>query len=417
MSDHSITCDVLVIGGGPAGMMAAIHAALRGRKVCLLEKNRKIGRKLDETGGGRCNIANNEPDTRKLLANYGDAAPFLFAPFSRFGLEDTIKFFESHKLPLVTQARQRMFPESEKAEDVTRCLERAMKKAGVIVQAGETVISCTHRSNMFEVTAKDGHSWRAESLIIATGGISRPKTGSTGDGFKWLQKFGHTIHKPNPSIVPLRTSPEDDWVKELSGTSLSFMRINFYSGGKRVFSKLGKLLFTHFGISGPLILNSAKEVAELLQGGPVSATIDLYPDTEFDALERRVRSAFESNKNKEFKTLLPELVPAGMSNAIISQHVIKDVKTPVHSITKEERRALIHILKALPLTITGLMGMDRAVVSDGGVPLTEIDTRTFESKVIPNLYVIGDSLHVSRPSGGYSLQLCWTSGFVSGNNA
>lgn len=409
--------DVLVIGAGPAGLMAAISAANRGLSVVLLEKNHKVGAKLDITGGGRCNIAHNEPDVRTLLGNYGGAAPFLFSAFARFGLPETINFFEERGLPLVTQARKRMFPETEKSHDVTKLLSRAAKSAKVVVETNAPVRSCKKSGDIFEVTTKDGEVFQSYKLIIASGGISRPETGSTGDGFKFAESFGHSLHKPSPNIVPLKTHPKDDWIPQLSGTSLSFMRISFYENGKRKFSKLGKLLFTHFGLSGPLILNSAKEVGEMLEGGSVDATIDLFPDTEFDALDRRVRAVFDANKNKAFKNLLPEIVPHGMSNAIIAQHVVLDVDTPAHSITKEERRALIHIMKALPLTIVDLMGMDRAVVSDGGVPLEEVDTRTFESKKTKGLFLIGDMLHISRPSGGFSLQLCWTSGAVAGMSA
>lgn len=398
-------------------MMAAVFAAQGGKQVLVLDKNEKPGEKLSITGGGRCNIANNEPDVKALLAHYGEAAPFLYSSFSRFGLAQTIEFFESNKLPLVTQARNRMFPESEKAHDVTRLLARLMQKGGATIESNTSVRSCSKEGDMFTITARDGRVWHARKLVIATGGVSHPETGSTGDGFRFAKSLGHSIRESTPNIVPLRTSREDDWIPQLSGTSLSFMRISFLNGdGTRAFSKLGKLLFTHFGLSGPLILNSAKEVAQLLQGGPVKATIDLYPDTEFDALERRVRAAFDSNKNKIVKNLLGEIVPPGMSNAIIAQHVIADINTPVHSVSKEERRALIHILKALPLTIDGLMGMDRAVVSDGGVPLQEIDTRTFESRITPGLYLIGDMLHIPRPSGGFSLQLCWTTGAISGMN-
>ncbi|HET8580896.1 MAG TPA: NAD(P)/FAD-dependent oxidoreductase [Candidatus Paceibacterota bacterium] len=419
MNEAARETDVLVIGGGPAGMMAAIRAAMRGRSVVLLEKNQRVGAKLDITGGGRCNIANDEPDVRALLSRYGDASEFLFSAFARFGLPEARTFFESRGMPLVTQARQRMFPKSEHAPAVTKLLKKAMQESGVAVETDMRVteLSLSDDGSIATVTCADGTRFAPHSVVLATGGLSHPETGSTGDGFRWLARLGHAVHEPNPSIVPLETDPSDDWIPQLAGTSLSFMKISFYSEGKRAFSKTGKLLFTHFGISGPLILNSAKQVGDLLMNGPVAAAIDLYPDTEFDALERRVRAAFDANKNKEVKNLLPSILPAGMANAIIAQHVIADVKTPVHSVTKEERRALVHVMKALPLTIVGRMGMDRAVVSDGGVDLSEVDTRTFRSKKIPNLFLVGDILHISRPSGGYSLQLCWTSGAVAGDNA
>jgi predicted Rossmann fold flavoprotein len=416
MNEAPHVTDVIVIGGGPAGMMAALRARERGKKVTLLEKNNRVGEKLSITGGGRCNIANNEPDARSLLSFYGDAKEFLYSPFSQFGLAETVAFFESHGLPLVTEARKRMFPASQSSIDVVKFFRAQLEKASVEVVTNAAVAHfMTNGNRISKVVVADGRSWASESVILATGGISRPETGSTGEGFAWLTKLGHSVVTPTPNIVPLRAS--DPWIRPLSGTSLSFMRISFYSEGKRAFFRLGKLLFTHFGLSGPLILNSAKDVQALLEAGPVTAKIDLYPDTEFDALERRVLAALDSNKNKAFKNILPDLVPEGMAETILGLLSLSDPMLKVHSLTKEHRKALIHLLKELPVHIEGLMGMDRAVVSDGGVKLTEVDTKTFRSKIIPNLFLIGDTLHITRPSGGYSLQLCWTSGFVAGDNA
>ena len=248
MNEAPNATEVLVVGGGPAGMMAALQAAERGRKVVLLEKNKRVGEKLSITGGGRCNITNNEPEVRTLLSFYGDAKEFLYSPFSQFGVPETIAFFESRGLPLVTEARKRMFPKSQSSIEVTKFLRGQMEKAGVEVLANTAVSSCmlNDAGSLSKIVATDGRSWSAESVIIATGGISRPETGSTGEGFDWLRKLGHTVQTPTPNIVPLRSS--EPWIPALSGTSLSFMRISFYSEGKRAFFKLGKLLFTHFGI-------------------------------------------------------------------------------------------------------------------------------------------------------------------------
>jgi predicted Rossmann fold flavoprotein len=252
------------------------------------------------------------------------------------------------------------------------------------------------------------------SVILATGGMSHPETGSTGDGFRWLRDLGHTVENPTPSIVPLAV--KDAWVKALAGVSLSFMKINFFVDGKRAFSKIGKVLFTHFGLSGPLILNAAKKVGDLLHTGEVTATIDMYPDTEFDVLERKVITVFDANKNKVFKNVVKEFVPDGMSDAVLDLLPFELRDTKVHSVSKEDRKKIIHLLKGMPVTIEGLMGYDRAVVADGGVPLVEIDTKTMLSKKCTNLYITGDLLHINRPSGGFSLQLCWTTGFVAGEN-
>ena len=272
-----------------------------------------------------------------------------------------------------------------------------------------------HKSGVIESVETTQGTFSGKSFIFATGGVSHPETGSTGDGFSWLRDLGHTVKDPTPTIVPLAVS--DTWVKVLAGVSLSFMKISFYLDGKRQFTKTGKVLFTHFGLSGPLILNSAAEVGEMLMNGEVTATIDAYPDTDLGAVDDRVVRVFDANKNKELKTVIRELVPHGMSKGMELLLSEMDLTTPVHSVTREDRRKIVDLLKALPVTITGLMGNDRAVAADGGIVLEEIDMRTMKSKLFENLFVTGDLLHINRPSGGYSLQLCWTTGYVAGNNS
>lgn len=406
--------DVIVVGGGASGMMAAGTAALRGKKVLILEKNKVLGQKLAITGGGRCNITNAEYDTRVLLKNYGEAEPFLYSSFSQFGIKDTFSFFEKKGLPLVVQARKRAFPQTERASDVKNVMITYCTHPNITIKANTSVEKIIKKDGVVNgVVAKDV-TYTATSVVLATGGMSHPETGSTGDGFKWLQDLGHAVHKPTPSIVPLAV--KDVWVKGLAGVSLSFMKISFFVDGKRAFSKTGKILFTHFGLSGPLILNSAKKVGGLLHTGEVTATIDLYPDTEFDVLEKKILSVFENNKNKTFKNIVKEFVPDGMTDATLSLLPKTFADKKVHSVLKEDRKKIIHLLKAMPITIIGLMGYDRAVVADGGVLLTEIDTKTMESKKVKNLYITGDLLHINRPSGGFSLQLCWTTGYVAGEN-
>ncbi len=418
--------DVIVIGGGASGLMAAGRAAELGKNVLILEKNKKLGEKLRITGGGRCNITNAEDDVHVLLKHYGKAEQFLYSPFSQFGVKDTFSFFESRGLPLVVQARKRAFPHTEKAFDVYAVLEKYIKKGNVAVKMDSPVtrVISTHTHNKITSVMCGKTEYKAENFIVATGGVSHPETGSTGDGFSWLEKLGHTISKPTPTVVPLAVA--EKWVKDLAGVSLSFMKITFFVDGKKKFSKTGKILFTHFGISGPLILNTAGAVGDLLHDGIVTATIDAFPDTDHGSLETKIIKVFDKNKNKMFKNILPDIVPAGTAQSILSLlkesisgstslTINPDIK--VHSITKEQRKIIMQLLKALPLTITGLMGYDRAVVSDGGLVMTEIDTKTMKSKIVENLYVTGDLLNINRPSGGYSLQLCWTTGFVAGSHA
>jgi predicted Rossmann fold flavoprotein len=406
--------DVVVIGGGASGMMAAGVAAASGKKVLLLEKNKALGEKLKITGGGRCNITNDERDVRTFLENYGKAKDFLFSPFSQFGVENTFDFFESRGLPLVVQARNRAFPKTEKAFDVFEVLRKELEKNKVTVKTGVKVVSVRRDGEGIKEVETTQGSYSANSYVLATGGVSHPETGSTGDGFMWLRDLGHTVKDPTPTIVPLAVS--DQWVKSLAGVSLSFMKITFFLDGKKQFSKTGKVLFTHFGLSGPLILNSAAQVGDMLMNGEVTAHIDAFPDTDLGSLDDKVVSIFDSNKNKLLKTIFKDIVPHGTAKGIEILSSDINFEKPVHSITKEERKKIVQLLKALPVEITGLMGNDRAVAADGGVVLEEIDLRTMKSKKIANLFITGDLLHINRPSGGYSLQLCWTTGFIAGKN-
>jgi predicted Rossmann fold flavoprotein len=406
--------DVIIIGGGSSGMMAAAVASARSKSVLVVDKNTALGEKLKITGGGRCNITNNEPDIHKLLKVYGEGAPYLYTPFSIFGVKDTFKYFESRGLPLVVQARNRVFPATEKALDVFNVLNKELIKNNVEIKNNCIVSNFINTdSKIININTNQGQLY-AKSFVLATGGMSHPETGSTGDGFKFLQELGHSVTEPTPDIVPIEV--KENWVKSLSGTSLSFMKITFCLNGKNQFSKTGKILFTHFGLSGPLILNSANKINTLLDKGEVTAFIDVYPDTNNRVLEEKLIKVFDLNKNKILKTIVKEFVPEGMSFAIAKLINFIDIEKKVHSITKEERKEIVKLLKALPLTVVGLMGYDRSVVVNGGVPLSEIDMKTMRSKLYENLYVTGDLLHLNRNSGGYSLQICWTTGYIAGTS-
>ena len=415
---ETTTCyDLIVVGGGASGMMAAGRAGELGLKVLLLEKNARLGEKLRISGGGRCNILNDEEDEKNLLKKYGKAEQSLYSLFSQFGVTETKDFFVSRGLPLVVENAKRAFPHTHKAEDVVKVMEEYLKKNGVVVKLSSPVTKVTTIQEGSIGSVNSGkEKFFAKKYIFSTGSVSHPETGSTGDGFTWLQSLGHTIKEPTPTIVPLAV--KEKWVKELSGVSLGGMKITFFVDGVKSFSLTGKVLFTHFGISGPLILNNAHKVADILHSGVVTATIDACMQSDFPVLEKTIVSIFDANKNKTLKNVVKEFVFNGMQKGVTT--VLEDymnVDTKVHSITKEERKKIVHLLKALPLTIEGLMGFDRAVVADGGVPLEEIDMKTMRSKKIANLFVTGDLLHINRPSGGYSLQLCWTTGYVAGDSA
>lgn len=416
---NETTYDVIVIGGGASGMMAAGVAAAHGKRVLLIEKNKRLGEKLRITGGGRCNITNDERDIHALLSNYKSGKDFLYSPFSIFGVKETFEFFEGRGLPLFVEARKRAFPKSEKASDVCDALVKYLKEHNVTVMTDNAVLKLEITENRISKVVTKNGTFEGESVVVSTGGLSHPHTGSTGDGFKWLQDLGHTIHEPTPTIVPIVV--EETWVKELAGISIGSTeapaRITFFADGKKAFSKAGKILCTHFGLSGPLILNAAKEVSDLLHKGLVTATIDTYPSLDQGTLEKHMIEVFDQNKNKALKNVFSEIAPKGTARVLLSLLPHIDPETKTHSVNKEMRKDLCKLLKALPVSISGLLGFDKAVVADGGVDIREIDTKTMRSTKITNLFLTGDMLHINRNTGGFSLQLCWTTGFVAGKNA
>ncbi|MEK7109568.1 MAG: aminoacetone oxidase family FAD-binding enzyme, partial [Patescibacteria group bacterium] len=389
--------DLVVVGGGASGLMAAGRAAELGARVLLLEKNKTLGAKLAISGGGRCNITNAEYDERVLLKAYGKAEQFLYSLFAQFGVKDTFSFFESRGLPLVVEANKRVFPKTQKAADVVAALRAYAQAGGVTIKTSSPVTGVAGNGTEIISVQSGSKTYTAKQFIFATGGVSHPETGSTGEGFAWLKSLGHTVLPSTPTIVPLRVA--DAWIKMLKGIALPNIKITFFTGSQktclpagRAFSKEGKLLCTHFGISGPLVLNSATAVADLLQAGPVTAAIDLYPKLDPGMLERHILKTFDANKNKTLKNVLRLLVPEGASKGILTLLPPKLIETKVHSILKEERKIIARTLKSLPLTIEGLMGFDRAVISDGGVPPAEVDFKTMRSKKTGNLFITGDLL-------------------------
>ena len=407
--------DTVVIGGGPSGMICAGFAGSTGKKVLIVEKNYVLGEKLKLTGGGRCNITNAEFDMETFLSNFGNAKKFLYSPFSKFGVQDTFNFFASLNLPLIIEARKRAFPKTQSSQDVIDKLKVFMKSNNVTIKNNTSVVSMEAKDNIIRsITLSSGEKISANNFVLATGGLAAPQTGSTGDGFKFLRKLGHTIDKSEPDIVPLTT--DATWVHNLAGLDWSFMQISFIQENKIKLKKIGKVLFTHFGISGPLILNSARKVKKLLAVGPVTASIDLFPDTSEIELDKRIIKLFEKNTNSKVKNVLPELIFKNICLEILNLPDINLSERPVNSITKEERRNLTKKLKNLTFPITGTLGFDHAVATDGGITPKEVNFNNMTSRLYPNLYLLGDILHINRPSGGFSLQLCWTTGAVSGKH-
>lgn len=419
--------DVVVIGGGPAGMMAAGRAAEKGRSVLLLEKNPGLGKKLLITGGGRCNVTNNKPEVRSMLSKYKGNDQFLFSAFSQFGVKEALEFFNERGMATKEENEGRIFPVSDSAKSVWDVLVEYMKEGGVRVQTGIEVagLSVDPNTKNIIIKIKGGKPARHTSLsdvggeiiakacVLATGGTSRPETGSTGEGFKWLKKLGHTIVDNDFALVPVSLS--DTWAKKLGGVTLKDIKFTIFQNRQKQASVNGKLLFTHFGISGPTVLNMSKEIGELLKYGDVVIELDLFPKTDLGALRKKLQELLISESNKKLKNVLNKLIPAALVSALLEISDI-DGETANHSVSAESRKKLVSLLKAVPLNVSGLLGANKAIVSSGGVALEEVNFKTMQSRLIPGLYLVGDVLNVDRPSGGYSLQLCWTTGFVAGES-
>jgi len=407
--------DVVVIGGGPAGMMAAGRAGERGLGVLLLEKNPTLGKKLLITGGGRCNVTNNKPEVRTMLAKYKKSDKFLFSAFAQFGVAETLDFFHTRGMATKEEAEGRIFPLSNKAKSVWDVLVAYMKKGGVKIQTRAEVkkVFFDKATERMVITLADGSTIYAKHCVVASGGTSRPETGSTGEGFGWLRDLGHTIIKNDMALVPIRL--KDAWAKKLAGVVLSDIKLTTYQNGARQKAYKGKLLFTHVGISGPTVLNMSRDVGELLSNEEeVVIMLDLFPTLDGGALRKKLQEVLVTQSNKKIKNTLASFIAPALALPMLAQAGI-DGETPNHSVRTAERAALVSLLKSVPLHVAGLLGKDKAIVSSGGVTLSQINFKTMQSRIVPQLFVVGDMLNIDRPSGGYSLQLCWTTGYVAGS--
>jgi len=410
--------DVAVVGGGAAGMMAAGRAAACGAKVVLLEKNPSLGKKLLITGGGRCNVTNAEFDTRTLLSKFNRRGKktdqFLFSPFSKHGVEDSIAFFNERGMPTKIETNNRVFPVSNSAQSVWDVLVQYMKQGNVRVIEGIKVTKiASEEGHISYIELANEQRIVAKSYIFATGGKSRPETGSTGDGFKWLAALGHTVSEPDASLVPLTL--KDAWAKELSGVSLSNITLTLLQDGKKFGKQSGGMVFTHQGISGPAVLNLSRDVRDLLSYGQAILHLDLLPTKNQDMLDTELRALLDQ-ENKKVKNVLGTLIPSALITTTLAQAGI-DPDTQANSVTRAQRLSLTKAIKGISMEVKGLLGVEKAIVTSGGVDLTEVDFRTMRSHIVDNLYIIGDLLNIDRPSGGYSLQLCWTTGMVAGESA
>ena len=414
--NEDIIWDVIIVGGGPAGMMAAGKAGEKGARVILIEKNKTLGKKLLITGGGRCNVTNYEFDNRKLLEKFKDDGKFLFSVFSQWSVKETLDFFHTKGMGTKVENELRVFPTSNSAQSVWNVLVEYMQKNNVTVLSNSPVVEIIRENNkIVGVKLKNSKIIRSNSIIIATGGTSRPETGSTGDAYSWLKNIGHKIIEPTPSLVPIAV--KDTWVKRIAGVSLTDIKITiFQNNEKQNVIKSGKILFTHIGVSGPTILNMSKDIGELLKYGPVTISLDLLPTKNYGELNIKLQELFKEHDKKKLQNVLSNLIPSAITPIIVElSNINKEIKC--NSVSREERLKLVHLLKNIPLQVEKLLGVEKAIITSGGVSLDEVDFKTMRSRLFPNLYLVGDILNIDRPSGGYSLQLCWTTGFVAGTNA
>jgi predicted Rossmann fold flavoprotein len=405
--------DVIVVGGGPAGMMSAGRAGERGLKVLLLEKNDNLGKKLLITGGGRCNVTNAEFDNRIILEKFKDAGKFLHSTFAKWNVQNTLDFFHNRGVQTKIEAEKRVFPVTDKAESIWKVMVEYIKHNNIEIMSGVSVTGFLLENKKIIGVMSGNKRFFAKNIILATGGKSHPYTGSTGEGFDWLKIVGHKIIEPSSALVPI--SIKEDWISKLAGVTLTKVRIDVFQEGIKHFSSLGKVLFTHTGLSGPTILNMSKDIGELLKWGDVFVFIDLLPDYDYAFMNTKLQEMFLSNAKKKFKNSLDEILSSSIASMIIEISKI-DPDKKCADITREERIALYQLIKNFKMQVSHLLDSDKAIVTSGGVSLEEVDFRTMQSKIHPNLYLVGDILNIDRPSGGYSLQLCWSTGFVAGDS-
>ncbi|MBT4209498.1 MAG: NAD(P)/FAD-dependent oxidoreductase [Candidatus Komeilibacteria bacterium] len=406
--------DLIVIGGGPAGMMAAGRAAERGANVLLLEKNDRLGIKLVITGKGRCNITNAEINTKNLVDIFGKPGRFLFSALNNFGNQDIINFFESRGLATKVERGNRVFPVSDSSLDVLDILKNYLAKYKVKIKYKINIKSIITKAGLIEkIVLADKSELQAKKYLIATGGKSYPMTGSSGDAHKWLEKMGHTIIDTNPALTPLLI--KEKLIKELEGLSLKNVTIDIYQANKKIDSRFGEALFTGNGMSGPIILDMSKQIGLALKQGDVKLSIDYKPKLDFKTLDQRLQDDFSKSNNKLFRNSLGDLLPKKLIPLIIKLSEI-DPEQKANAITKLERKKLLHLLKNFELNVKSLYGYNKAIVTAGGVSLKEVDPKTMQSKKIKNLYLAGEILDLDAPTGGYNLQSCWSTGYTAGEN-
>ncbi len=402
-------------------MMAAAHAASSGHKVLLLEKNEKLGKKIYITGKGRCNLTN-ACETEDLFRHVLRNQKFLYSAFYHFTNLQAIGFFESHGLATKTERGGRVFPVSGHSSDVIRALQQALQQAGVEVRLHTnvqevltgTAKACGGEPHVTGVRLSDGTILHADAVIIATGGCSYCSTGSTGDGYRFARELGHAVTELRPSLVPFETA--EPWVKDLQGLSLKNVTVRIRHGSKTIYEDFGEMLFTHFGVSGPLVLSASGRINDYMEQMPLQMEIDLKPALSAEQLDKRILRDFEDNRNRQFKNGVQKLFPSKLIPVIVALSGI-DPEKKVNEVTKEERQSFAKLMKDFPLTVIQFRGFQEAVITRGGVSVKEINPSTMESRLVSGLYFSGEVLDLDALTGGFNLQVAWSTGCLAGTSA
>lgn len=406
-----MTAEVIIIGGGASGAFASIISARMGRKVILFEKNERIGRKLRITGKGRCNLTNNCTND-ELMNNIPVNPRFLYSAFSAFSPQDTMDFFESLGVPLKTERGRRVFPVSDNANDIADALEKEMKKCGVKI-IHETVKHIITDDNICTgVITSSGKEYNAQSVLIATGGKSYPLTGSTGDGYRMAKELGHTVTNIYPSLVPLVI--REKYCSEMMGLSLRNVNLKLFDREKCIFSEQGEMLFTHFGMSGPLVLSASSHIRDM-QSGRYRISIDLKPALSEQQLDKRIQRDFAENQNRDFINAIRNLLPAKMIPVAVSLSGIPADKK-ANSITKEERHKFAELIKNFNFNIENFRPVEEAIITSGGIPVREINPKTMESRLVSGLFFAGEVIDVDAYTGGFNLQIAFSTAYSAGIN-
>lgn len=401
---------VIVVGGGAAGMMACHAAAMCGHQVTLLEKNEKLGKKIYITGKGRCNLTN-ASDMEALFANVMSNRKFLYSAFYTFDNNQVIDLFEMNGMATKTERGNRVFPVSDHSSDVISTMAKVLKNDNVEVKLNTTVQSLIIKDNKACGVIVNGKEISADNVILCTGGLSYPSTGSTGDGYEFAKKAGHRITDCTPSLVPFNI--REEWVKDLQGLSLKNSAVTIYDEKKKLYSDFGEMLFTHFGVSGPMILSASGNIKAAEFAKPLKLVIDLKPAMTEEQLDKRILRDFDENKNKQFRNSVSKLLPSKLIPIIIDLSGI-DPDKKVNEISKEERNHFVHLLKNLTMTINGLRGWNEAIITKGGINVKDVNPSTMESKLVSNLFFAGEVLDLDAMTGGYNLQIAWSTGYLAG---